>query len=100
MTRVLLLVAASLLIALVCAGCTDFNDCPARNNAGCRMTGCPDGQTCDRSKGCHASHCACDKEKGVWMCTADCEGGECVPSASAQATGTAQPSTAASEMPR
>ena len=47
--------------------------------AGCSVTGCGFGETCDTSVGCSPSACSCDAETGSWLCTADCGGGTCVP---------------------
>ena len=47
--------------------------------AGCSVTGCGFGETCDTSVGCSPSACSCDAETGSWLCTDDCGGGTCVP---------------------
>ena len=48
--------------------------------AGCSVTGCGFGETCDTSVGCTPSACSCDEASGGWICTDDCGGGTCVPS--------------------
>jgi hypothetical protein len=52
--------------------------CEGPNPAGCRATGCPDGQKCDTTVGCSPSGCSCDADNGIWICTTDCSGGTCV----------------------
>ncbi len=63
-------------------GAPDAEPC-GPNPAGCRSTGCPDGEVCftDFWPGvsCTSSSCTCDPDTGDWMCTRDCEGGACVP---------------------
>lgn len=62
---------------------TDAAACPGPNPAGCRTTGCADGEVCwtDFWPGisCTPSECGCDEDAGSWICTDDCGGGECVP---------------------
>ena len=46
--------------------------------AGCVVTGCRDpDEVCDTTSGCAPSDCECDAD-GSWVCTDDCNGGECV----------------------
>ena len=52
--------------------------CTEPSPAGCVNTGCETGFVCDTSSGCRPSACQCDSD-GLWACTADCGGGECVP---------------------
>jgi hypothetical protein len=64
-----------------CETCAcDTPACPGSNPAGCVVTGCPEGSTCDQSRGCVSSSCSCDESSGSWLCTDDCGGGTCVPS--------------------
>ena len=67
-----------------CGGgeCVDAGGCPGPNPAGCRETGCPAGQACVQGDACIPSTCVCDG--GVWACTEDCGGGECVAAAALQ----------------
>jgi len=52
--------------------------CPDPNPAGCRQTGCPDGEICAIGDVCTPSACHCAAETGTWICTEDCGGGECM----------------------
>lgn len=58
----------------------DQHSCPGENPQGCATDGCPSGQKCDTTKDCVPSGCGCDPSSGLWVCTADCGGGVCVPS--------------------
>ncbi|KYF99977.1 hypothetical protein BE18_46335 [Sorangium cellulosum] len=60
----------------------DETECRAPSPAGCKTQGCPAGQTCV-DEGCTPSVCGCDAARGVWICTADCGGGICVPDSDA-----------------
>ena len=64
-----------------CGGgtCVPNSDC-GPSPAGCSVTGCGFGETCDTSVGCSPSACSCDEASGGWRCTDDCGGGTCVPS--------------------
>lgn len=62
----------------VCAG--PDSACDGPNPAGCRTTGCADGQRCVTGDTCTPSSCDCDESTGVWACTEDCGGGVCEPS--------------------
>ncbi len=50
--------------------------CTGESPVGCWTRGCPLGQICEDS-GCESSSCICDGNS--WGCTADCNGGTCVP---------------------
>jgi hypothetical protein len=54
------------------AGCTEPPP------IGCRVRGCPRGQTCRTDMGCASSGCGCDSSSSAWGCLADCGGGVCV----------------------
>ncbi|WP_437561553.1 hypothetical protein [Sorangium sp. So ce542] len=60
----------------------DETACRAPSPAGCKTNGCPAGQACV-DEGCTPSSCGCDAARGVWICTADCGGGICVPDSDA-----------------
>ena len=64
-------------------GCADLcppaESCEEPNPAGCKNTGCADGEVCTYGLDCTPSICFCDGETGAWMCTKDCGGGTCVP---------------------
>lgn len=53
--------------------------CTGRNPVGCVQTGCASGEVCDTNAGCAPSACGCDSATGQFICTADCNGGTCVP---------------------
>lgn len=57
------------------------NPCDDFAPPGCKQTGCPGDMVCDTSGqyGCVPSACGCDPATGGIMCTADCNGGTCVP---------------------
>jgi hypothetical protein len=57
------------------------NLCDGFVQPGCIQSGCLEGFTCDTSVGCVPSACACDPETGGVVCTTDCGGGTCVPTA-------------------
>jgi hypothetical protein len=46
---------------------------------GCNQAGCPEGSSCKQGVGCTPSICSCDPSNGFVICTADCNGGTCVP---------------------
>lgn len=56
--------------------------CPGPDPAGCRERGCPPGLACEVGDACIPSTCFCG-DNGIWACTEDCGGGECVPPAGA-----------------
>ena len=64
-------------------GCADLcpppETCEEANPAGCKNTGCDDGEVCTYGLDCTPSICFCDGQSGAWMCTKDCGGGTCVP---------------------
>ncbi len=53
--------------------CADFTQ------PGCVESGCAQGESCDTTVGCVPSFCSCDPATGQVICTADCDGGTCVP---------------------
>ena len=60
--------------------------CGSANPAGCKNTGCPDGQVCGPPPdgACIPSNCFCSSQNGTvgpwaWNCTKDCGGGACQP---------------------
>jgi len=63
-------------------GCDDLcpppMTCEGPSPAGCKNTGCEDGDTCTFGVECTASICFCDASSGLWNCTKDCGGGTCV----------------------
>ena len=65
-----------------CGGGTCVPDgssaCAGPNPAGCKTTGCAEGEVC-ADEGCTSSSCDCDPMTGNWLCTDDCGGGTCVP---------------------
>lgn len=70
-----------------CGGgiCKPAPSCLDPNPAGCKQTGCPAGEVCAQ-QGCKSSGCACGPD-GLWVCDADCGGGECVPEGMATCSG-------------
>jgi len=52
----------------------DGGHCDEPNPAGCTMTGCDEGFSCEPTgaEGCMPSSCACDTDSGAWACTRDC----------------------------
>ncbi|RLB56015.1 MAG: hypothetical protein DRJ42_04525 [Deltaproteobacteria bacterium] len=53
--------------------------CPGDNPEGCLDRGCAEGFVCDTTMGTAPSGCVCEPETGTWLCTADLNGGICVP---------------------
>ncbi len=54
-------------------------ECPGDNPQGCLEAGCPGGGRCIFDQdGCVPSHCECEADLGLWVCTEDCGGGVCV----------------------
>jgi len=54
---------------------------PFRSQLCGQTADCNSGEVCTRSHGeCIPSACGCDPQTGQWTCTADCNGGLCVPS--------------------
>lgn len=63
-----------------CQGNTcDVPGCEGPSPVGCRVSGCPAGESCALESGCEPSSCFCDATTGGWGCTDDCGGGECRP---------------------
>ena len=64
-------------------GCADLcppaQSCEEENPAGCKNTGCEEGEVCAYGLDCTPSICFCDGESGAWVCTKDCGGGICIP---------------------
>lgn len=61
-----------------CQGNTcDAPGCRGPSPVGCRISGCPVGQTCAMGEGCEPSGCFCGGDSGSWGCTRDCGGGVC-----------------------
>ena len=60
-------------------GSAGSGGCAEPSPAGCKQTGCPDGQEClaSSSADCRPSQCTCTA--GQWTCTRDCAGGVCRP---------------------
>jgi len=53
--------------------------CPGKNPQGCKLTGCPQGQSCTAAAAgvCVPVQCSCDESTGFWSCSSDCGGGVC-----------------------
>jgi hypothetical protein len=54
--------------------------CSTSNPAGCVQIGCKTGYVCDTNEGDKPSFCECDAAKDEWICSADTDGGMCMPS--------------------
>ena len=59
--------------------CPPAESCEGDNPAGCKNSGCAEGETCAFGLECTPSVCFCDGLTGEWLCTKDCGGGTCVP---------------------
>lgn len=59
---------------VACRPIEEPDACEGENPAGCRVTGCAEGQECvsTDTDGCAPSSCSCDEEFGTWICTEDC----------------------------